>query len=267
MPDGSQYSFVRYPMHTNQNGSILHTNFNLELDGQITLGGASWSSQFPDLGVALLPQFRQLIYRFSSERVVRARSPHGTDPHLAPNAENLAEVLHILQSNTVAFEEFNSLVSEILPQVKWISVRAVPSQNEILVWNIEKSTKRDDLGVPLDETGTGIGQVFAILYVVFTSDDPATIIIDEPQSFLHPGSAVKLIQVLKRYPQHQFILATHSPSILAAAGPSNIIVLTHDGETHAETFDLNKVASFQSFLNAAGLEMQDTFGSRQYSMG
>ena len=115
--------------------------------------------------------------------------------------------------------------------------------------------------MPLDETGTGIGQVLAILYVVFTSNAPSAIIIDEPQSFLHPSSAVKLIQVLRRYSQHQFILATHSPSIIAAAGPSNIVALKYDEETHVETFDLTKAASFQSFLAETGLAMQDTFGA------
>jgi predicted ATPase len=45
--------------------------------------------------------------------------------------------------------------------------------------------------------------VLAILYVVMTSNHPQTIIIDEPQSFLHPGAVKKLIEVLKQYPQHQ----------------------------------------------------------------
>lgn len=254
-----EHSFVSWPI-TRSGAGYLYTNFRLELNGEISFAGNSWGTQ-PDLGVELTFSLRQLIYRFSSERLIRARAPHGTNPQLAPNAENLPEVLNILQSNAAAFEEFNSLVTEILPQIKWISVRATSGGNEIIIWSIEKNTRRDDLGVPLDETGSGVGQVLAILYVVFTSSDPSTIIIDEPQSFLHPGSAVKLIHILKRYPQHQFILATHSPSIIAAAGPSNIISLTYDGETHLEVFDLNKSASFQSFLATIGLGMQDVFGA------
>jgi len=48
--------------------------------------------------------------------------------------------------------------------------------------------------VPLSESGTGVGQVLAILYVVFTSEYPRTIVIDEPQSFLHPGAVRKLFE-------------------------------------------------------------------------
>lgn len=257
----SYQSFVTYPPLLNSSGDYLHVSFQLDLAENLVRSGTRWNSSVPDLGVDLANHFRQLIYRFSSERPVKARSPHGTNPQLASNAENLAEVLHVLQSNVVAFEEFNNLVSEIFPQVKWVSTRPITSANEIVVWNLDKVRKRDDLAVPLDETGTGIGQVLAILYVVFTSNEPSAIIIDEPQSFLHPASAVKLIQVLRRYSQHQFILATHSPSIIAAAGPSNIIALKYDGETHVETFDLTKAASFKSFLAETGLAMQDTFGA------
>ncbi|MBZ5494347.1 MAG: ATP-binding protein [Acidobacteriia bacterium] len=257
----SYQSFVTYPLLLNSSRDYLHIPFQLDLAENLVLSGTRWNSSLPDLGANLANNFRQLIYRFSSERPVKARSPHGINPQLASNAENLAEVLHVLQSNAVVFEEFNSLVSEIFPQVKWVSTRPITSGNEVVIWNLDKAKRRDDLAVPLDETGTGIGQVLAILYVVFTSNEPSAIIIDEPQSFLHPASAVKLIQVLRRYSQHQFILATHSPSIISAAGPSNIIALTYDGETHVETFDLTKTASFQSFLDATGLEMQDTFGA------
>jgi predicted ATPase len=256
----SYQSFVTYPLLLSNGKDYLHISFQLDLAENLVLSGTRWNSSLPDLGASLANNFRQLIYRFSSERPVKARSPHGTNPQLASNAENLAEVLHILQPNSVAFEEFNSLVSEIFPQVKWVSTRPVPSENEVVIWNLDKAKKRDDLAVPLDETGTGIGQVLAILYVVFTSSEPSAIIIDEPQSFLHPASAVKLIQVLRRYSQHQFILATHSPSIIAAAGPSNIIALKYDGETHVETFDLTKAASFQSFLAERDLRCKIRLG-------
>jgi predicted ATPase len=260
LPGSGEPWFGTYPVEQ-RSGEYLYSNIVIQLNGEVIQSSLQWQAQIPNLGVALSGNLRQFIYRFSSERIVRARSPHGANSTLAPTAENLAEVLHILQPNAVAFQEFNGLVSEVLPQVKWVSIRAISNYNEIVTWSIEKETKRDDLCVPLDETGSGIGQVLAILYVVFTSNEPSTIIIDEPQSFLHPSSAVKLIRVLRRYPQHQFILATHSPSIIAAAGPSNLLALTYDWETHLEAFDLQKATSFQAFLNKAGLDIQDTFGA------
>jgi predicted ATPase len=261
LSDGGGHSFAPYQIGRRGDNYVLYSGFSIQLNGDLALTGTQWLAQPSDMGVNISGSLRQLVYRFSPERTVKARSGHGTNAQLAANAGNLPEVLHILQGNAVAFEEFNSLVSEILPQVRWVSIRSISEGNEIIIWNMDKITKRDDLGVPLDETGSGVGQVLAILYVVFTSSEPSTIIVDEPQSFLHPASAVKLIQVLKRYPQHQFILATHSPSIIAAAGPSNLLALTYDGETHMEVFDLQKATSFHAFLNTAGLEIRDTFGA------
>src|SRR5208283_5819881 len=99
-----------------------------------------------------------------------------------------------LQHNAARFRELNKQLNAILPQVRWVSVRSVDqSQVEIVVWAHDPESQREDLAVPLLESGTGIAQVLAILYVVMTSERGQAIIIDEPQSFLHPGAARKLI--------------------------------------------------------------------------
>src|SRR5262249_35224746 len=61
--------------------------------------------------------------------------------------------------------------------------------------------------------------ILAIVYVIVTADYPHVMLLDEPQSFLHPGAARKLIDVLARYPQHQYIVATHSSAIISACDP------------------------------------------------
>ncbi|MCC0179139.1 ATP-binding protein [Waterburya agarophytonicola K14] len=98
---------------------------------------------------------------------------------------------------------------------------------ELRIWSIDPETDRDDLAFPLEACGTGVSQVLAILYVVITSKEPRTIIIDEPQSFLHPGAARKLIEILQDFPQHQYFISTHSPSIISAANPSTITLLKY----------------------------------------
>src|SRR6185312_12469791 len=130
----------------------------------------------------------------------------GTSTTLQPNAANLAEVLHLLQtSNPDSYAEFITLVREVLPQVHWVSVVPIDNQQlRIDVWSTDKKHKRADLAIPLNESGTGIGQVLSILYVAYHNEESRAILIDEPQSFLHPGAARKLIEVLKRFPRHQY---------------------------------------------------------------
>lgn len=75
------------------------------------------------------------------------------------------------------------------------------------MWPVRKDTEREDLAVRLVDSGTGVGQTLGILTVVVASE-PSTIVIDEPQSFLHPGAIRRLFDVLRCYPQHQYVVVT-----------------------------------------------------------
>jgi len=120
---------------------------------------------------------------------------------------------------------------------------------------------RHDLAIPLIESGTGIGQVLSILYVVFTSEHPRVLLIDEPQSFLHPGAARKLIEVLKRFPKHQYIIGTHSASVVAASDAQEVLILRcEDGQSSIEVANTSDNQTMQSFLQEVGAKLSDVFG-------
>lgn len=161
------------------------------------------------------------------------------------------------------FAQFNELVSIILPEVKWISVVQRDNSNvEILVWNIDPKINRDDLSLPLSSCGSGVSRALAILYVLISSEEPRTIIIDEPQSFLHPGAAKKLIETIKQFPQHQYFIATHSPEIIASANPSNIVKLQYqDCETTASVVNSKEIESQNEILAELGVRLSDVFGA------
>jgi ABC-type cobalamin/Fe3+-siderophores transport system ATPase subunit len=132
----------------------------------------------------------------------------------------------------------------------------------VLVWPHDYMTEREDLAIPLNECGSGVGQVLAILYVLLTSDQPQVIIVDEPQSFLHPGAVRKLIEVLKRYPKHQYIFATHSPTVIAAANPATLIMVRATaGESVLEAMDTRDANHLQSYLSEIGARLSDVFGA------
>src|SRR6185369_7711178 len=79
-----------------------------------------------------------------------------------------------------------------------------------------------------------IGQVLAMIYVVLRHD-PSIIIIDEPNSFLHPGATRELLRIFKENPQHQYFISTHSPEIFAELKPAYYTKLTYkDYETIPE---------------------------------
>lgn len=216
-------------------------------------------------GSQLANILRDRIYIFRAERFNVSQYTFGTQTVLLPNASNLAEVLHNLQtSNPSRFHRFNQHISTIFPEIKGITVPSGPSNSEvrILLWSIDPNTERPDLAIPLSESGTGIGQVLAMLYVVLTADYPRTIIIDEPQSFLNPGAVRKLIEILKQYSQHQFIITTHSPEIVSVVNPRALFLLRKvEAETIIEQLDSSEAQDQKLLLSEVGARLSDVFGA------
>lgn len=164
--------------------------------------------------------------------------------------------------NPARYKKLVELTGRVFPSISHISSSLTESGLEIRVWNIGIETEREDLAIPLSESGTGIGQVLAILYVVLTSDHPSVIIIDEPQSFLHPGAARKLIDILHDYDQHQFILATHSPGIISAADANTHTIVKYDGQqSQIDQIDVGERASQEQILYVVGARLSDVFGA------
>ncbi len=226
-------------------------------------GGTTRADETQEMGPILGPHFRSRIYRFWAERFNVGECPFGHNRNLAPDAANLPEVLNNLQANPSRFRALNQLLHRILPQIRQVSVCPIPNNRvRIIVWGIDPETQRQDLAVPLNKSGSGVGQVLAMLYVVSTSDYPQTILIDEPQSFLHPGGVHKLIEVLKDYPQHQFIIATHSPTVITAASPETItLTKLQDGESVTEQIDSAENKDLQACLAELGARLSDVFGA------
>ncbi|MEL0589137.1 MAG: AAA family ATPase [Planktothrix rubescens PR222] len=215
--------------------------------------------------------FKSRIYRFESERFHIGSCSIGTNSKLEPNASNLAEVINQLQGrgNRNIYQKFNYYINIIFPDIKSVSAELNPKTStkddeyEILVWSPEADQEDiKDFALPLSQCGTGVSQVFAILYVVITTSESQVIIIDEPQSFLHPSAAKKLIEILKEFPQHQYFIATHSPQIITAANPATIVQLSYiDGETKAQIIDAKQTAQLRSLLDELGVSLSDVFGA------
>jgi hypothetical protein len=156
-------------------------------DGQFKFdcSGTGGFSYDQSLAGVLAGIFKERIYLFRAERLSIGESGMGPGSTLASDASNLPLVLNFLQTkNVTRFQRFNEFVHLVFPEVTQITVPAISNSHaRILVWSIDPASERDDLAIPLVQSGTGIGQVLAMLYVVLTSEDPRMIIIDEPQSF------------------------------------------------------------------------------------
>jgi hypothetical protein len=150
----------------------------------------------------------------------------------------------------------------VLPQVRWISAEALPNNTvQLLIWPFDPTIDRPDLAVPLSESGSGVGQVLAILYVVTQMAHPQVILIDEPQSFLHPGAVRKLLEILRAHPKHQFVIATHSPAALTAADAETTIQVRNTGGVATlQAASMSDAKSARTLLADLGVRLEDVFG-------
>jgi AAA15 family ATPase/GTPase len=220
--------------------------------------------------VTLFDEFANRVSQLQAQRFV-GQCSIGNDEKLNSSASNLAEVIHLLESPSKKklYERFNRYVSTMFPHFGLVSTRILEKQNrqgpnlEILIWPTKSlESGREDLVFSLSDCGTGIGQVLAILYGVVTSPQSRPIVIDEPQSYLHPGAAKKLIEILKEFPQHQYFITTHSAEIIAAANPSTIVKLRYeDGKTQASTMNARDIKEQRSLLAELGVSLSDVFGA------
>lgn len=243
-----QLTNVGYPNH-------LRLTSNQELSGNVE----SYS-------VAFAKWLRDRSYAFRAERLGLGRCATGPNRVLAPNAQNLAEVLNVLgSSNPARYGRLMEHVRTVFPHIRGITSVVVPGNEvEARVWNLPLDSERNDLSVPLDQSGTGIGQVLAILYVVVTSDYPSVILIDEPQSFLHPGAVRKLMEILRLYSQHQYIITTHSPSLITLTTSDQLFAVRRRDGTNDSTvspIDPNSQDDLRMSLADVGVRLGDVFGA------
>jgi hypothetical protein len=203
---------------------------------------------------------QERTFVFRAERMNLGRVEAQETSILSQDARNLPAALMHLAGNPTLWDEYNSAVTAILPNVRRVVVFPRGNEFEVRLWLADPATKRRELAVPLSESGTGVGQVLAILYVAMTL--PRSVIaIDEPNSFLHPGATKKLIQILRQFP-HQYIVTTHSAEVIAAAEPSTLTLVRWDGERSVvEQRSGQDVQVLRQVLLDLGTSLSDVFGA------
>jgi predicted ATPase len=215
-------------------------------------------------GPFMCPPFVQAIdfinsgFLFSPQRNASAVSPARGGEALSRDASNLAIKLNDIKNNRVRFDRLCDHMRELFPSVKDITIPIIQNNLQVHIWGADPATAREELSVSLDACGTGIGQALAILVVAIETKG-GLIIIDEPNSFLHPGASKKLFQILSTlYDDNQYIVATHSSELISLAPPNQIVHVENDRmRSHAKTIDADDVEIIRHLLRDIGCNLSD----------
>jgi hypothetical protein len=229
------------------------------------IDGSGWNTG-NDIAHIIAQNFLPRIYTFRAERLNVGQSAMGTSQILNPDAGNLPQVLiNIKAARYAVFERILKQLKIIFPEFYDINLVTIDKGTivKIFLASYAHNGERSDLDIAMQDSGTGIGQVLAMLYVVNTAQYPQVFVIDEPQSFLHPDAIRKLFGILgKNYSEHQYIITTHSPTVLSSANPTTIIHLKKDGfETRATTVNARERTALGAVLADVGAKLSDVFGA------
>jgi len=202
------------------------------------------------------------FFNFSAQRLNIGRSPFGTEPRLRSDAGNLPGVLAYLMGNHRAqFEEIERRVNEVIPSVGAISVAPENGSFVILLWP-DRETRSRELAFSLEDSGTGVAQVIAVITAVVTSAS-SVVAIDEINSFLHPGAVKKLLQICRTfYPTHQYIISTHSADVISFDGVEKLVLVEREGfVSSTRIVDRENLDEIRPAFKALGVSMMDVMGA------
>lgn len=201
---------------------------------------SGWLSGFKGLGQ---------VVAIDARRFVQSNVALQTADALSPNAENLAPFLQTLQGrDQEKFGEIQTFLTKVFPEFKYLNPESRGSSVLISLTLKKRSEK-----VLLSHCGTGVEQMLALASFVVTSPPGSIVVIDEPHSFLHPYAERELMRFLSEHKEHRYIIGTHSPVVINAVSPSNVVHLDESRgflDTGKRDADLSRVLMDLGYRNS-----------------
>jgi len=131
------------------------------------------------------------------------------------------QLYHTRDKSTESFESFISFAVGNTPEINNISLRDIyaNSKHELDLFVTETSTGKEK---EIYWLGDGLQIWLQVLLHIWLNSDVETLILDEPDVFLHPDLQRRLISILDDVDK-QVVLATHAPEIVGEANKDAVV--------------------------------------------
>ncbi|HEX4805854.1 MAG TPA: AAA family ATPase [Conexibacter sp.] len=209
----------------------------------------------------LLRQWSQGVYHFNAIRTgVARRTPLGVmRPDLLPSGENLPQCLafHFSQRSPV-FDRVRATMAAILPDIGELVTPMEGTEIEIAFVDPTSEQRRN-----LKDLGSGVEQLLMIAYVGAAHPSGGLVLMEEPETSLHPGAQRELMRHLLDWGADRlFVATTHSPVFLDRTPTergSTLLVSRTDGVSTVASAD-NDV---RAVLHAVGVQLSDVLSAER----
>lgn len=132
------------------------------------------------------------------------------------------------------FDEFTQVVESSWPGVRVQSLEIVSGESGDL---IQLMIRDGSFVAEAAWMGHGLQMWLQTLWFVVRSQAVSTIVLDEPDVYMHPDLQRKLVRML-RSRSAEMLIATHSTEILAEVDPENVLVLDRELPRSSYSTDL-----------------------------
>lgn len=205
-------------------------------DELISTKGTARKCNFDNMQI--LPQIgliKESEKKLSKETVVSDRETYLSSRHFRNE---------LLVFKNEYFEEFKSLAESTWPGLRIRNLEYDHISSEFISLFIEDATFTSEIGI----MGSGIQMWLQIIWFICRSKDCDTIILDEPDVYMHPDLQRKLIKFL--IPKFkQIIIATHSIEIISEVEPGQIVTI--DKASRSMSY-ANSKKSVQKIIESVG---------------
>lgn len=172
-------------------------------------------------GVSILPQIGPLSE--DEEELTEDYVRRTLDSHLA--SQHFRNQLHLNQG---AYRRFRQMVQETWPGVRVNELTVVPgerlSAGVYAPSTLSLFIRNDDFVAEAGRMGHGLQMWLQTMWFLARTPLEATVILDEPDVYMHPDLQRRLLRLVSQRNQ-QTIIATHSTEIIGDVSPDNILVI------------------------------------------
>lgn len=210
---------------------------------------------------ALLQGWSERVYHFNA---IRTGAPRRTAigivrPELEPSGENLAQCLayHFSQRSPV-FDRVRATMAAVLPDVGELVVPMEGTEIEVAFVDPTSGDRRN-----LKDLGSGVEQLLMIAYVGAAHPSDGLVLMEEPETSLHPGAQRELMRRLLEWGADRlFVATTHSPVFLdrrPTEQGATLLVTREGGVSTVVPAD----DDVRAVLHAVGVQLSDVLSAER----
>lgn len=152
---------------------------------------------------------------------------------LKPDCSNLLQVLnHVSASDPDVMGRINDELRRLMPNVTRLRVPLQPGTTVLVGEALESAFPW--LPISWLEMASGTRHLIAILTLLFVTPRGSVLLIEEPESFLHPQIAFELFLLMDKISTEQdkqIVITSHSPILLEMAGSERLRMLIREDAT------------------------------------